>query len=96
VDGAAALLTEPGDAQRVERREVALREQLKQLADQVVREGLRHVDIPGGGAVVPDGRRRRADAEGRHQLVPEALVVVRPEDHDQVRVERTGERPRLP
>ena len=49
---------------------------------------------PGRGVVVTDRLGGRADAEARHHVVEEPVVVVRPEHHDQLRVELGDERPR--
>ncbi|MCY1405206.1 hypothetical protein D9M71_204410 [compost metagenome] len=53
-----------------------------------------HADDPGGGAEVADGVGGDADAEGRHHVIEETVVVVRRKQDHQLRVEggdaRTG------
>ncbi|MDT4847970.1 hypothetical protein FQZ97_820480 [compost metagenome] len=46
-----------------------------------------HADDPGGGAEVADGVGGDADAEGRHHVIEEAVVVVRRKQDHQLRVE---------
>ncbi|MNP42226.1 hypothetical protein D3C76_1359820 [compost metagenome] len=48
---------------------------------------LRHADHPGGGAEVTDGVRRHADAERRHHVIKETVVMIRRKQEHQLRRE---------
>jgi hypothetical protein len=82
------------DLQRLHHAVVDLHPQRHREVDAAVERGLGepfgdvagHVERARGGSEVADGRGREADAELRHQLVEEAVVVVRAEDDDQFRV----------
>jgi hypothetical protein len=88
------------DLQRLHHAVVDLHPQRHREVDSAVERCLRQPfgDVPGnverprGGTEVADGGRREADAELRHQLVEEAVVVVGTEDHDQFRVVLLDER----
>ena len=82
------------DLQRLHHAVVDLHPQRHREVDPAVQRGLGQPlgDVPGdverawGGTEVADRGGREADAELRHQLVEEAVVVVRAEDDDQFRV----------